>query len=95
MMLRTIKHTGILKEDIDWIVPHQASGKAVEAYISVGGFNKNKVIDIVSSYGNCVAASLPMALNIAIQDGRIKRGDLTLLIGTGAGLSAACALIKF
>ena len=60
-----------------------------------GGFDKDKVINIVSKYGNCVAASVPMALTIAIQENRVKRGDLVLLVGTGAGLSAACALIKY
>ena len=95
MMLKTLKKTGLKKEDINWIIPHQASGKAVEAYSSAGGFDKQKVINIVSKYGNCVAASVPMALAIAIQENRIKNGDLALLIGTGAGLSAACALIRY
>ena len=49
----------------------------------------------MGKYGNCVAASLPMALTIAIQEKRIKRGDIVLLIGTGAGLSAACTLIRY
>lgn len=95
MMLKTLKKTGLKKEDIHWIIPHQASGKAVEAYVSAGGFDKHRVINIVSKYGNCVAASVPMALAIAVQDGRIQRGDYALLIGTGAGLSAACALIRY
>ena len=95
MILKALKNTGLEKKDINWIIPHQASGKAVEAYVSLGGFNKNRVVNIVSKYGNCVAASVPMALTIAIQDNRVKRGDLILLIGTGAGLSAACALIKY
>jgi len=95
MMLKTLKNTGLEKKDIDWVIPHQASGKAVEAYVSSGGFDKNKVINIVSKYGNCVAASVPMALTIAIKEDRVKRGDLVLLIGTGAGLSAACALINY
>lgn len=95
MMLKTLKATGLEREDIDWIIPHQASGKAVEAYISSGGFKPEKVVNIISKYGNCVAASVPMALSIAVNDGRIKRGETVLLIGTGAGLSAACALIKY
>lgn len=95
MIIKTLTTTGLNKKDIDWIIPHQASGKAVEAYISAGGFNREKVLAIVSQYGNCVAASIPMALAIAVNDGRIKRGDLVLLIGTGAGFSAACSLIRF
>ena len=95
MMLKTLNNTGLEKTDIDWIIPHQASGKAVDAYVLAGGFEKDRVIDIVSKYGNCVAASVPMALAIAVKDNRINRGDLALLIGTGAGLSAACALIRY
>ena len=95
MMIQTLKCTALSRDDIDWIVPHQASGKAVDAYISSGGFKKEKVINILSQYGNCVAASVPMALATAVQDNRIKRGDLVLLIGTGAGLSAACALLRY
>jgi len=95
MMLKTMKTTGLKREDVDWVIPHQASGKAVDAYISTGGFAKEKVVSIISEFGNCVAASVPMAFAMVVQDGRIKRGDLLLFIGTGAGLSAACALIKY
>ena len=90
-----LKSTGLKKEEIDWVVPHQASGKAVDAYISIGGFPKNKVINIVQEFGNCVAASVPMAFATAVKNGKINRGDIVLMIGTGAGLSAACALIKY
>jgi|TARA_B110000967_G_scaffold200359_1_gene236061 3-oxoacyl-[acyl-carrier-protein] synthase-3 len=95
IMLKALKETNLAREDIDWIIPHQASGKAVEAYISTGGFKKEKVVNIVSEFGNCVAASVPMALTKTIQNGKIKRGEKILLIGTGAGLSAACALIQY
>jgi 3-oxoacyl-[acyl-carrier-protein] synthase-3 len=95
MMLKAMKNTGLKREDVDWVIPHQASGKAVDAYISTGGFAKEKVVSIISEFGNCVAASVPMAFATAVQDGRIKRGDLLLFIGTGAGLSAACALVKY
>ena len=95
MMLKTMKTTRLKRKEVDWVIPHQASGKAVDAYISTGGFAKEKVVSIISEFGNCVAASVPMAFATAVQDGRIKRGDLLLFIGTGAGLSAACALIKY
>ena len=95
MILETLKVTGLDPKSIDWVVPHQASGKAIEAYRSAGIFDKEKVIEIVSEFGNCVAASLPMAFAIAVNQNRIKRGDLVLMIGTGAGLSVACSLIKY
>ncbi len=95
LMLDTLKSTKLTKKDIDLVIPHQASGKAVEAYIETGGFEKDKVVNIVSKFGNCVAASVPMALVKSIKEKKIKRKDKILLIGTGAGLSAACALIKY
>ena len=95
MLLKTLKETGIKKESIDWVVPHQASKKAVEAYSTVGGFKKEKVLETVSRFGNCVAASVPMTLVMAIKNDQIKRDNLVMLIGTGAGLSAACSIFRY
>ena len=95
MLLRALNETGLDKESIDWVIPHQASKKAVDAYSIVGGFRDKQVLETVSKFGNCVAASVPMTLVMAIKDRRIKRGDLVMLIGTGAGLSAACSLIRY
>jgi len=95
MLLKTLKETGLKKESIDWVVPHQASKKAVEAYSTVGGFKKEKVLETVSRFGNCVAASVPMTLVMAIENDQIKRDDLVMLIGTGAGLSAACSIFRY
>jgi 3-oxoacyl-[acyl-carrier-protein] synthase III len=86
---------GINREDIALLVPHQASGLAVKAYVKYGKFNKEQVMDIISYTGNCVAASLPLALAIGFEENRFKRGDLVYLVGTGAGLSVASTLIKF
>ncbi len=90
-----LEENNLKKEDIDLIIPHQASGSAVQAYVKYGGFPKNKVVDIIAETGNCVAASLPLALAISFEKGKIKRGDRVLLIGTGAGLSAASLLLTF
>ena len=95
MMVKALKSTNLKQNDIDWVVPHQASGKAVKAYISIGRFSKEKVISTIENFGNCVAASLPMTLAISIKKNKIKRGQNILLIGTGAGLSAACAIINY
>jgi len=95
MLLKTLKETGIKRQSIDWVVPHQASKKAVEAYSTVGGFKKEKVLETVSRFGNCVAASVPMTLVMAIKNDQIKRNDLVMLIGTGAGLSAACSIFRY
>jgi len=95
MLLKTLKETRLKRESIDWVVPHQASKKAVEAYSTVGGFKKEKVLETVSRFGNCVAASVPMTLVMAIKNDQIKRDDLVMLIGTGAGLSAACSIFRY
>ena len=95
MVLDTFKKTNFNKEDVSWVIPHQASLKAINAYHEYGKFEKDRIINIVSKTGNCVAASMPMALVTAIKDGRVKRGDLLFFIGTGAGLSMACALVTY
>mgnify|MGYP001465728766 CR=1 FL=1 len=85
---------GISKDDIKLLIPHQASGKGVRAYSTFGGFRKKQVMDIVESTGNCVAASLPLALVMAKQQNLFVENDLLYMVGTGAGLSIASALIK-
>ena len=82
-------------DQIDMVVPHQASYFAVQAYASYGGFETSKVVNVIGEMGNCVAASLPLALAVSVDREKIKRGMKVLLVGTGAGLSNAAALIKF
>ena len=81
-------------DDIDWVVPHQASGPAISA-IPRFGLPADRVVDVVGQYGNCIAASIPMALATAVADGRIQRGQRIMLLGTGAGLSVAGAILRF
>ena len=95
MVLETFKNVDFEKTNVSWVIPHQASEKAVTAYHEYGGFDADKVVNIVNTTGNCVAASMPMAFVTAVQDGRIKQGDLIYFIGTGAGLSMACALVSY
>tara|TARA_Y100001970_G_scaffold98961_1_gene124505 strand:+ start:8399 stop:9355 length:957 start_codon:yes stop_codon:yes gene_type:complete len=95
-MIQTIlKENNLTTKEIDFVIPHQASNTAIQAYVKFGGFPEHKVMNIIADYGNCVSASLPLALSIAIQENKIKRGDLVLIIGTGAGLSVSASLIKF
>ena len=95
MLNEDLKTVGINREDIALLVPHQASGLAVKAYVKYGKFRSEQVMDIISYTGNCVAASLPLALAIGYEENRFKRGDLVYLVGTGAGLSIASTLIRF
>jgi 3-oxoacyl-[acyl-carrier-protein] synthase III len=80
-------HAGITRNELDWVVPHQASHLALSHLTKRLGFHKEKVINIFAEHGNQVAASVPTTLDVAIRDGRIQRGQHVLLLGTGAGLS--------
>ena len=94
MILNILKRNELTQNDIDLLIPHQASGKAIAAYSKFGGFSENKIMNIISNTGNCVAASLPLSLTIAHKNKQISKNSLILLVGTGAGLSIASALIK-
>lgn len=94
LLERMYAETGLSCEDIDLVVPHQASGPALNS-LPRYGFPEEKVVNIVSEYGNCVAASLPMALHTALESGRLQPGMHVLLLGTGAGLSVAATLIRW
>ena len=82
-------------DDINLLIPHQASGLAVKAYTKFGGFKKERVVNIIDKTGNCVAASLPLALALAYEDKRFKSGDIIYFIGTGAGLSVASCVLRY
>jgi 3-oxoacyl-[acyl-carrier-protein] synthase-3 len=91
---KIFKRNHMDKEDIDWIIPHQTSGPGMEAYAKYG-FAREKIINNIALYGNCIAASIPIALATANADGKLKRGDLILMGGTGAGLSVSFALVRW
>ena len=85
---------GLKPGDVDWVVPHQASGPGL-ALVPRLGFRADRVVNIIGQYGNCVAASIPMALAHVAAAGKLQRGDRILLLGTGAGLSVAGALLRW
>ncbi len=86
---------GIQSSDLDLTVPHQASGPGVAAGTTLLNLDPAKVVDITAEYGNCIAASMPMALAHAHAQGRLKRGDKILFVGTGAGVSIAAAVLRW
>ncbi len=81
-------------DEIDTVVPHQASMRGVLA-MDRAGFTPEQVINIVGQYGNTIAASIPMALAHANRAGRLKRGDSVAIIGMGAGLHVAGAILRW
>ena len=94
MIEQLLANAGVEKSDIDLLVPHQASGFGVKVY-SRYGFDDERIVNLVSEQGNCVAASIPMALVTAVKQGRISRGDTIMLIGTGAGLSIGGLVLRW
>jgi 3-oxoacyl-[acyl-carrier-protein] synthase-3 len=85
---------GLGVDDVAWVVPHQASGPGL-AMLSRLGFRPERTVNIVAEYGNCVAASIPMALAHLAATGRLRRGQTVLLAGTGAGFSVAGAIVRW
>jgi 3-oxoacyl-[acyl-carrier-protein] synthase-3 len=81
--------------DIDVWVPHQASGHGIEHMRQLLGLSAEKFVSTLETRGNQVAASLPVALHQGIRSGQIRPGNLVALVGTGAGLSLAGALLRY
>ena len=83
------------KSDIDWLVPHQANIRIINATAKKLSMSMDHVVVTVHEHGNTSAASVPLALNVAVRDGRIKRGDTILLEAFGGGFTWGSALIKY
>lgn len=87
--------TGITADDLDWFVPHQANKRIITASAEKLGISLDKVILTVQNHGNTSAASIPLALSVAIEDGRIKTGDLVMIEAMGGGFTWGSALIRW
>ncbi len=84
---RALAGLGWRAAEVDAVVPHQASAPGVDLLVSRCGFRPGQVVRNLETRGNCIAASVPIALAEAVAEGRVRRGDRVLLCGTGAGLS--------
>ena len=87
--------TGTTAEDLDWLVPHQANRRIIDGSAKKLGIPLDKVVVTVDLHGNTSAASIPLALNTAAADGRIKKGDLVLLEAMGGGFTWGSVLIRW
>jgi 3-oxoacyl-[acyl-carrier-protein] synthase-3 len=83
------------KSDLDWLVPHQANFRIIKATAKKLDMSLDQVVLTLEKYGNTSAATVPTALDIAIRDGRIKRGQNLLLEAFGGGFAWASALVKY
>jgi 3-oxoacyl-[acyl-carrier-protein] synthase-3 len=86
---------GLGPEDIDWVVPHQANVRIIEATAKKAGVPMEKVVVTVERHGNTSAASIPLALSEAVDDGRIRRGDVILMEAIGGGLAWGGAILRW
>jgi len=91
----TLAANNMDKSMIDWLVPHQANIRIINATAKKLGMSLDNVVVTVDEHGNTSAASVPLALDIAVRDGRIKRGDMLLLEAFGGGFTWGSALLKY
>ncbi|HJW02721.1 MAG TPA: beta-ketoacyl-ACP synthase III [Azospira sp.] len=91
----TCTAAGVVPGDVDWLIPHQANIRIIEATGKKLGFSMDKVIVTVDRHGNTSAASIPLALDAAVRDGRIQRGQKVLLEGVGGGFTWGAVLLQF
>ena len=95
MVDQVVEENDIKQGDIDWFVPHQANLRIINATAKRLKIPMERVVLTVAQHGNTSAASVPMALDTAVQDGRIKRGDLLLLEAFGGGFTWGASLIRY
>ena len=87
--------TGTTADDLDWFVPHQANRRIIDASAQKLGIAPGKVVTTVQFHGNTSAASIPLALTVACEDGRIQRGDLVMIEAIGGGFTWGAAIIRW
>ncbi|MFP4638906.1 MAG: beta-ketoacyl-ACP synthase III [Guyparkeria sp.] len=91
----TMEAAGMSPDQIDWLVPHQANIRIIQATARKLNMSMDRVVVTVDRHGNTSAASVPLALDVAVRDGRIKRGDVILMEAFGGGFTWGSALIRY
>ena len=91
----TLEANGMQKSDIDWLVPHQANIRILQSTARKLGMDMDRVVVTVDTHGNTSAASVPLALDVAVRDGRIKRGETVLMEAFGGGFTWGSVLLKY
>ncbi len=95
VMEETVTEAGLKPGDIDWFVPHQANRRILEGTARKLGISEDRIIMTLDRHGNTSAASIPLALDVAVKDGRIKRGDLVLMEAMGGGFTWGAVLARY
>ena len=92
---KALQEANIALDELDWVVPHQANARIIETTAKLLGIPMDKVIMNIHKYGNTSAATVPVAFHEAVEDRRIKRGDLVLFDAFGAGLTHGATLLRY
>jgi 3-oxoacyl-[acyl-carrier-protein] synthase-3 len=95
IMNETLAAAGAKADDIDWFVPHQANIRILDGTARKFGIEPGRVVVTVDRHGNTSAASVPLALDVAVKDGRVKRGDLVLMEAMGGGFTWGAVLVRW
>jgi 3-oxoacyl-[acyl-carrier-protein] synthase-3 len=95
VMNEVLEAAGLTAAEVDWVVPHQANQRILDATARKLGLPAEKVVITVAEHANTSAASVPLAFDTAIRDGRIKRGDIVVLEAMGGGFTWGAAALRY
>ncbi|HEY6048004.1 MAG TPA: beta-ketoacyl-ACP synthase III [Sphingomicrobium sp.] len=95
VLTEVLADAGLTAADVDWVVPHQANARILDATAKKLGLPPEKIIVTVADHANTSAASVPLALDTAVKDGRIKRGDVVVLEAMGGGFTWGAAALRY
>jgi 3-oxoacyl-[acyl-carrier-protein] synthase-3 len=95
IMEETMAEAGIKPSQVDWFVPHQANRRILEGTARKLGIPEERIVMTLDRHGNTSAASIPLALDVAVKDGRIRRGDLVLMEAMGGGFTWGAVLARY
>ena len=94
VMTETLAAADVVASDVDWVVPHQANARIIDATAKKLGLDPAKVVMTVDQHANTSAASVPLALDVAVRDGRIKSGDIIVLEAMGGGFTWGASVVR-
>jgi 3-oxoacyl-[acyl-carrier-protein] synthase-3 len=95
VVAETLDQVGLQPSDINWLVPHQANQRIIDGTGRKLGLPPERVVSTVDRHANTSAASIPLALDVAVRDGRVQRGDLLLMEAIGGGLAWGASLARW
>ena len=93
-LLELMEINRMLPDELDWVILHSANMRIIEAVAAATGFPLSRMLTSIELYGNTSAASIPLAWDLAVRSGKLKKGDKALLLGFGGGLTYAGVIIE-